>query len=480
MANGRHARGAEHPTAQLDSGPARPEAPDLNADVPRDEQAPRGRRRRVIEELPAPVTGVPRQGSAQSTETASVPPGSGRRRRGAPENRTDPAAPLAAGRRRRSAVEDTAEKAAENTGENTGGRADSGLAERRAPAPVAAPGTGTGRRRRAPENGTEPAPLVDAAPRAEEPTPAPPVLLRPVVAAVESSPAVELAPRRHAAPAKKAAAGKAPAKAPVSKHAGIGPATGGHAAARRKIVALPAGTPSGTALIAGAAAVAVAAAGAIGMANSGSNLPATSAATSGASVLGLSEGGALVDSASVNREQARASRDLAREALANRVQAAAALQQKQEATARALAAAQARAQQLAQIAQNYSLPVSGYHLTAGFGQGGYHWSHGHTGLDFACAWGTPIHAVAAGTVIWTGWDGPYGWKTIIRHADGTETWYAHQSQILVHSGQVAAGQIIGRVGMTGNTTGPHVHLEVRINGEPVNPLIWLRAHGLNP
>jgi murein DD-endopeptidase MepM/ murein hydrolase activator NlpD len=201
----------------------------------------------------------------------------------------------------------------------------------------------------------------------------------------------------------------------------------------------------------------------------------------GASMLGTSPaGGALVDSPSVNREQARASRDLAREALADRAQAAAALRQKQEAAARALAAAKARAQQLALIAQSYRLPVSGYHLTAGFGERSYHWSSVHTGLDFACAYGTPIHAVAAGQVIVAGWDGSYGWKTVIRHADGTETWYAHQSQILVHRGFVTAGQVIGRVGMTGNTTGPHLHLEVRINDIPVDPLTWLRAHGLRP
>jgi murein DD-endopeptidase MepM/ murein hydrolase activator NlpD len=160
--------------------------------------------------------------------------------------------------------------------------------------------------------------------------------------------------------------------------------------------------------------------------------------------------------------------------------AAAALQKKQEAAARVLAAAKARAQQLALLAKDYSLPVSNYHLTAGFGEGGYRWSNGHTGLDFACAYGSPIRAVATGTVIFAGWDGAYGYKTVIRHLDGTESWYAHQSQILIRRGQVVAGQIIGRVGMTGNTSGPHVHLEIRVNDRPISPYAWLRAHGLRP
>jgi murein DD-endopeptidase MepM/ murein hydrolase activator NlpD len=135
---------------------------------------------------------------------------------------------------------------------------------------------------------------------------------------------------------------------------------------------------------------------------------------------------------------------------------------------------------MAALAKEYILPVKGYHLTARFDQAGGHWSRHHTGLDFACPTGTAVHAVASGTVVSAGWDGPYGWKTVIRHADGTETWYAHQSQILVHKGFVTAGQVIGRVGATGNTTGPHLHLEVRINNIPVDPLTWLRAHGLRP
>ncbi|GAB3919967.1 hypothetical protein GCM10011575_35840 [Microlunatus endophyticus] len=127
------------------------------------------------------------------------------------------------------------------------------------------------------------------------------------------------------------------------------------------------------------------------------------------------------------------------------------------------------------------LPVDHYVLTAGFGQCGSHWANCHTGLDFAAATGTPIHAVMAGKVVWTGWGGAYGNLTKIQHPDNVQTWYAHQSAIEVKAGDtVTAGQTIGRVGATGNTTGPHVHLEVRTNGTPVDPNKWLTAHGVKP
>ncbi|KWX02165.1 Peptidase M23 [Carbonactinospora thermoautotrophica] len=127
------------------------------------------------------------------------------------------------------------------------------------------------------------------------------------------------------------------------------------------------------------------------------------------------------------------------------------------------------------------LPLKSYRITAGFGQVGNRWSRRHTGLDMAAPLGTPVRAVSAGTIISAGWGGPYGNRIKIRHADGTQTWYCHLSAYVRRSGRVAAGQVIGRVGSTGNSTGPHLHLEVRPGGgAPVNPLTWLRAHGLNP
>lgn len=127
------------------------------------------------------------------------------------------------------------------------------------------------------------------------------------------------------------------------------------------------------------------------------------------------------------------------------------------------------------------LPVDHYVLTARFGQCSSHWANCHTGLDFAAPTGTPIHAVTAGKIIWTGWGGPYGNLTKIQHSDNLQTWYAHQSAIDVRVGEtVTTGQTIGRVGATGNTTGPHVHLEVRTNGTPIDPDRWLIDHGVKP
>lgn len=128
----------------------------------------------------------------------------------------------------------------------------------------------------------------------------------------------------------------------------------------------------------------------------------------------------------------------------------------------------------------FDLPLTSYRLTASFGQSSNLWQHNHTGQDFAAPIGTPIHAVADGVIVSAGWAGAYGWRTIIRLKDGTENWYCHQSHFVRRSGFVKAGTLIGLVGATGNVTGPHLHLEVRINNVPINPMPWLRAHGLNP
>jgi murein DD-endopeptidase MepM/ murein hydrolase activator NlpD len=104
----------------------------------------------------------------------------------------------------------------------------------------------------------------------------------------------------------------------------------------------------------------------------------------------------------------------------------------------------------------------------------------HAGVDLAAPGGTPIWAAAAGQVVRAGWNGGYGNYTCIDHGTyqgkAFATCYAHQSQILVHVGQsVQQGQVIGRVGTTGASTGTHLHFEVRLNGEPVDPLPWLPA-----
>jgi murein DD-endopeptidase MepM/ murein hydrolase activator NlpD len=98
----------------------------------------------------------------------------------------------------------------------------------------------------------------------------------------------------------------------------------------------------------------------------------------------------------------------------------------------------------------------------------------HAGDDLAASTGTPIHACLAGTVVIAGPQGGYGNAVVIDHGNGMATLYGHQSRIGVSVGQhVAAGQVIGYAGMTGLATGPHVHFEVRINGNPIDPTAYL-------
>jgi murein DD-endopeptidase MepM/ murein hydrolase activator NlpD len=126
------------------------------------------------------------------------------------------------------------------------------------------------------------------------------------------------------------------------------------------------------------------------------------------------------------------------------------------------------------------LPLEKYRVTATFGSVGRLWSSRHTGIDLSAAYGTPVKSLSSGEIIETGYEGPYGNRVIIRHWDGTETWYCHLSQIEQRSGKVMPGTVIGNVGSTGNSTGPHLHLEVHPDGgDPVNPRSWLAEHGVD-
>lgn len=124
----------------------------------------------------------------------------------------------------------------------------------------------------------------------------------------------------------------------------------------------------------------------------------------------------------------------------------------------------------------------GYTLTGRFGQYSGLWATFHTGLDFACGTGTPIHAIMNGTITSVGWGGAYGNLTQETLTDGTVVYYAHQSAFGVTVGEkVTRDQVIGYVGATGNVTGSHVHLEIRPGGgDPVDPDEALRLHGVNP
>ena len=144
----------------------------------------------------------------------------------------------------------------------------------------------------------------------------------------------------------------------------------------------------------------------------------------------------------------------------------------------------AEAERLAELAKQYTLPTSSYTITSTFGQAGALWSSGyHTGLDFAAPTGTLIKAVHSGTITEAGWAGSYGYRTILTLDDGTQLWFCHQSSISVSAGQkVSTGDVIGRVGATGNVTGAHLHLEVHPGGADtgIDPMAWLRGKGLNP
>jgi len=209
------------------------------------------------------------------------------------------------------------------------------------------------------------------------------------------------------------------------------------------------------------------------LASAGQTVRATGA-LSGSSAAGV------VDSA-----RATVSRDSSRAALAQagggELVAAAEEQAVERDQALGQLAAQAQ-QQADKLAQNrWVLPLSSYRLTAQFGDYGL-WASYHTGLDFAAPSGTPIMAVAGGTVTSAAYDGAYGNKTVITLEDGTELWYCHQTTQDVSVGDtVTAGQVIGTVGSTGNVTGPHLHLEVRPGGgDPVDPYDALVVNGVTP
>ncbi|GHE52099.1 peptidase [Streptomyces longispororuber] len=239
-------------------------------------------------------------------------------------------------------------------------------------------------------------------------------------------------------------------------------------------------------------------------------VPATAAAAAPLSSAGVTHADAeqgTTDAGEALRarilQQAENQRHQADDAQRARAQAAAVTQaaetaevkrEKAEAAAKAKAAEEKRkkeaearekreAERLAKLAKRYALPTSSYTLTSHYGVAGAMWSSGHhTGLDFAAPTGTPLKAVHTGTVKEAGWAGAYGYRTILELEDGTEIWYCHQSSLSVSAGQkVTTGEVIGRVGATGNVTGPHLHLEVKTAaGATIDPLAWLQGKGLNP
>jgi len=105
---------------------------------------------------------------------------------------------------------------------------------------------------------------------------------------------------------------------------------------------------------------------------------------------------------------------------------------------------------------------------------GYRWGRQHAGIDLGMPEGSPIYAAKTGTVICSGYYTGFGNLIRIDHGNGMETYYAHCSRLIATEGhKVEEGEVIAEVGSTGNSTGPHLHFEVRINGEPKDPAEWL-------
>jgi murein DD-endopeptidase MepM/ murein hydrolase activator NlpD len=254
--------------------------------------------------------------------------------------------------------------------------------------------------------------------------------------------------------------------------------TGRRVASRRtRVPSLP--------LLAGVAVLAISAGGALqamhpGLAGAADGHLSPASALSGSSAVG--SGNVL------GSRDASVSRDSDRTALSagsgSSLQAAADAQAKQRdaSLSAQLGQAQKRAAQIRLHQWVLPIPPGVYHLTARFGDYSSLWANFHTGLDFAAPTGTPIMAVASGTITEVGYSGAYGNRTIERLPDGTELWYCHQNEFGTAVGdKVRAGQVIGYVGSTGNVTGPHLHLEVHPGGgDPVDPYAALVARGLYP
>lgn len=119
----------------------------------------------------------------------------------------------------------------------------------------------------------------------------------------------------------------------------------------------------------------------------------------------------------------------------------------------------------------YVKPISGGRMSSGFGK---RWGRMHEGIDWACPVGTAVKASCSGTIVSAGWSNGYGYCITIKHSDGKQTRYGHLSKILVSAGDsVSQGEKIALSGNTGRSTGPHIHFEIIVNGNQVNPLNYL-------
>ena len=202
-------------------------------------------------------------------------------------------------------------------------------------------------------------------------------------------------------------------------------------------------------------------------------LPDSTSTTSTTSTAAPAAGDQAGGQAEAQAAAAAAAKQAEDAAAAQAAQAAQVAQAAQDQAAKAAADAQA-------ATKSWVAPIGpGSQLTSGFGM---RWGAMHPGQDFAVAVGTPVKAMSSGTVIFAGWSGGYGNKVEIQYWDGTVSWFAHNSQLLVAQGdKVTPGETVSLSGNTGHSTGPHLHVEIHPgNGDPVPPIGWLTAKGIMP
>jgi murein DD-endopeptidase MepM/ murein hydrolase activator NlpD len=149
-----------------------------------------------------------------------------------------------------------------------------------------------------------------------------------------------------------------------------------------------------------------------------------------------------------------------------------------------LAEARAAAQ-VSRADRAWVMPVAHYRLTAAFGESGSSWQFRHTGIDFQAPSGTPVRSVADAHVLAVAYHPLYGRMVVLGTGSGATLWYCHLSHVSVDEGErVVAGQRVGRVGTTGNSSGPHLHFEVRVADRPTDPAYYLfgahRGHTKQP
>ncbi|MFJ9657121.1 M23 family metallopeptidase [Streptomyces griseoflavus] len=191
------------------------------------------------------------------------------------------------------------------------------------------------------------------------------------------------------------------------------------------------------------------------------------------------------DAASAVQAQAAAQAEAAKTQAAKAEKAAEAKKAAAEKAAQAKKAAKAAAKKKQ---ASWVSPVKSYQLSASYAANGGMWASKHSGQDYAVPTGTPVVAVHGGTVVKAGGngagDGPaYGNAVVIKHSNGKYSQYAHLSSVNVKAGQIVkTGQKIALSGNTGNSSGPHLHFEIRTTpnyGSAVNPATFLRANGVN-